>query len=311
MSNGDQAIREMFDAIETETAILKNPEIAHVVIEQNKVLGLHAVPGLNVDVKELEDGIDVNIRVDDGAVIAKTVHMCFGMLPSEGVQRINMDVRIGRGASISVLAHCVFPNSVDVKHLMDARIRVEEGGSYSYLEKHVHGELGGITVVPKARIELAPRARFKTEFELIKGRVGTIDIDYDCFCGENSVLEMTARINGTGEDIIRLHETGHLEAGATGVLTSKIAVRDHARAEIFNKLIANGPYARGHVDCKEIIKDSAIATATPIVEVRDPHAHVTHEAAIGSVDSKQLQTLMAHGLTEDDATELIIQGLLG
>jgi hypothetical protein len=37
---------------------------------------------------------------------------------------------------------------------------------------------------------------------------------------------------------------------------------------------------------------------------------VTHEAAIGSVDSKQLQTLMSRGLTEEKAVDLIIQGLL-
>lgn len=34
------------------------------------------------------------------------------------------------------------------------------------------------------------------------------------------------------------------------------------------------------------------------------------EAAIGSVDSKQLETLMAHGLSEDEATDMVIEGLL-
>ena len=87
-------------------------------------------------------------------------------------------------------------------------------------------------------------------------------------------------------------------------------MRGKARAEVFNKLIADAPYARGHVDCKEIVQDEASANAVPIVEVRNPHAHVTHEAAIGSVDSKQLETLMSRGLTEDEASDLIIQGLL-
>ncbi|MFW5857843.1 MAG: SufD family Fe-S cluster assembly protein, partial [Planctomycetota bacterium] len=68
--------------------------------------------------------------------------------------------------------------------------------------------------------------------------------------------------------------------------------------------------ARGHVDCKEIVQDRAVARAVPIVEVLDPQAHVTHEAAIGSVDSKQLQTLMSRGLSEDEAVDLIIEGLL-
>jgi hypothetical protein len=94
------------------------------------------------------------------------------------------------------------------------------------------------------------------------------------------------------------------------VLRTNIAVREEARAEIKNTLIASAPFARGHVDCKEIVQDRAIATAIPIVEVHHPKAHVTHEASIGSVDSKQLETLMSRGLSEDDATHLIIEGLL-
>jgi Fe-S cluster assembly scaffold protein SufB len=48
----------------------------------------------------------------------------------------------------------------------------------------------------------------------------------------------------------------------------------------------------------------------PIVRVRHPEAQVTHEAAIGTVDQTQLETLMAHGLTPDEAIELVISGLL-
>ncbi len=94
------------------------------------------------------------------------------------------------------------------------------------------------------------------------------------------------------------------------MLTSKIAVRDEASAEIYNRITAEAPYARGHVDCKEIVKDNGTATAIPVVDVRNSLAHVTHEAAVGSVDKKQLETLMARGLDEDEASELIIQGLL-
>ena len=39
-------------------------------------------------------------------------------------------------------------------------------------------------------------------------------------------------------------------------------------------------------------------------------AKVTHEAAIGSIDSKQLNTLMARGLTEAEAIDIIVKGLL-
>jgi hypothetical protein len=81
-------------------------------------------------------------------------------------------------------------------------------------------------------------------------------------------------------------------------------------AKVRNTLTATAPYARGHVDCKEIVQDDGFAAAIPIVEVHHPKAHITHEAAIGSVDTKQLETLMSRGLSEEDAVELIIQGLL-
>jgi Fe-S cluster assembly scaffold protein SufB len=37
---------------------------------------------------------------------------------------------------------------------------------------------------------------------------------------------------------------------------------------------------------------------------------VTHEAAIGTVNRKELETLMARGLSEKEAVDLIIRGML-
>jgi len=291
--------------------LLNDPDTAHLVIHHNKVLSSHLLPGLEVEVKELEDGISAVITVREGSVFAKPVHLCFGMLPETGIQRILLEVEVEKNAVVSLLAHCTFPNAIDVQHLMDARIHLAENAQYTYLEKHIHGEYGGVKVYPKARVELENYARFKTEFELIKGRVGLIDIDYETICRDYAVMEMTARINGTFDDRIKINETGILMGEASrGVLTSRVALRGEARAEVNNKLIASAPYARGHVDCKEIIQDHGVALAVPIVEVRHPKAQVTHEAAIGSVDGKQLETLMSRGLNEDEATDLIIQGLL-
>ncbi len=287
------------------------PEVARVVVHHNKVLRTHLVQGLEIEAAEHPDGVEAHVVVRDNVRIQQPVHMCFGMLPERGLQRIKLNVRMEPGSKASLLAHCTFPNAVQVRHEMDAEIRVEDGAEYSYFERHVHGRAGGVLVLPKARVQVDADARFKTEFELIKGYVGRIDVDYETHVGARSVLEMVARISGHGDDRIRINEKGWLDGEhARGVLTSYIAVRDRARADIHNTLIATAPYARGHVDCKEIVQDEAMASAIPVVEVKHPKAHVTHEASIGSVDSKQLETLMSRGLTEDDAVELIIQGLL-
>lgn len=310
MINSGDLVDKLYENTDNPHA-LKDPDTAHLTVHHDEVLGMRAVPGLNIKTVKIENGLDIKLALDSGVWIDKQVHLCFGMFPEKGIQRIVMDIDIGAGSRISLLAHCIFPFAVDVQHIMDAKIKIGEGAKYRYFEKHVHSPRGGVKVVPAAKVEVGAKAEFKTEFELVKGRVGLIDIDYETSGAENSVIEMLARIGGYGNDIIKVRETAHLNGeNARGALTSKIAVRENARADIHNRLTASAPYARGHVDCKEIVQDNAVATAVPVVEVNHPKAHVTHEAAIGSVDNKQLETLMSRGMSEDDAVDLIIKGML-
>jgi uncharacterized protein len=76
-------------------------------------------------------------------------------------------------------------------------------------------------------------------------------------------------------------------------------------------VIGNAPYARGHIDWVEIIKskDSRSGAMLRLVVV-DDRAKLTHEAAIGSLDKKQVETLMARGLTEEDAVDVVVRGML-
>ena len=305
----EDLVQELLESIGLHRAFDKGTP--HVVINANTVLRSQTVEGLVIEAEELPDGVSAVPRVGKRKKIPSPVHLCFGMLPERGVQRIILDVNIEDEADVSLLAHCTFPNAVDIQHLMEAKIRVGKNARYSYFERHWHSDEGRVRVVPKARIELDEGARFSTEFELIKGRVGEIDIDYATFCRARSSTEMKARISGCKDDRIKVKESAHLEGEySRAVLTTHIAVRDQAFAEIYNEILAKAAHSRGHVDCKEIIQGNGIARAVPVVEVRHPQARVTHEAAIGSVDSKQLQTLMARGLSEEEAVDLIIQGLL-
>lgn len=289
----------------------KNKDIAFLAINHSKVLDSNTVPGLEVDTKEIKDGVELKVTIEENTKIEKPVHMCFGMLHKKGTQKINLNFKMEKNSSVKVLAHCVFPDGEDVTHIMDGYIELDEGADYTYLEKHVHGKTGGVKVYPKAKVVAGKNAKFKTDFELVKGRVGLIDIDYETIAYENASIEMTAKISGKEDDLIKIKETGELKGkNSRGVLTSKIAVTDEARAQVHNEITASAENARGHVDCKEIMKGNALAKAVPVVEVAHPKAHVTHEAAVGGVDNKQLETLMSRGLDEDEATDLIIKGLL-
>jgi len=306
-----QMMLEAYQKAEGDPAVFADSKIAHLVVHKNQVVGKHLVPGLEVLPKETPEGVDLSLRVLPGIKIEYPVHLCFGVLPEEGVQIINIDAEIGEESRIALLAHCIFPNAVKVRHVMQARILVKKNGYYSYNEVHFHGEGGGIEVVPKAKIILEEGSRLETNFQLIKGRVGTLDIDYEVEAGRNSIVEMIAKAYGYGSDKIRIKEKCVLRGESSrGIIKSRVAVKEEAESEVMSEISAYGPYSRGHVDCVEIMQDKGRARAIPIVEVFHETAKVTHEAAIGSVDKTQLETLMSRGLKQNEAIDLIIKGML-
>jgi len=291
--------------------LVHDKNTARLVIDTDKVVDSNTVEGLEVKARQIKDGVDVKVTLKEDVKVKNPVHLCFGVTHKKGIQNIRLNADIKSGSEIALVAHCIFPEAIDVKHLMDANITVRDGARYSYFERHIHSDGPGISVNAKSKVTLGDHSAFFTEFELLRGRVGKMEIDYSVVCGKESTMDMTARVSGYEDDYINIKENGLLEGeGAKGALKTRVAVQGKAVAEVFNKLIATGDRSRGHVDCKEIIKDDGVASATPVVEVKNPTAHVTHEASIGSVDSKQLQTLMSRGMSEDDAVELIIQGLL-
>jgi len=291
--------------------VFKDSKIAHLVVHKNKVIGKHLVNGLVLEPKETVSGVDIKLIVEKGIKIENPVHLCFGVLPKEGMQEINIKAKIEDGAGVKLLAHCVFPNAMKVVHKMNAEIEIGDNAYYEYNEVHFHGETGGIEVIPRANIKVGKNSSLVTNFSLLKGRVGIFDLDYQSEILDNSVLEMTVRIYGSGNDRIKIREAGRLcGKSSRGLIKSRIAVKDNAQSEIINELIATAPDARGHVDCIEVIQGNAQAKAIPIVNVTNEFARVTHEAAIGRVDKKQVETLMARGLEEEKAVDVVVKGML-
>jgi hypothetical protein len=95
-----------------------------------------------------------------------------------------------------------------------------------------------------------------------------------------------------------------------GLIRSRVAADGEAFAEVLGITEGNAAYARGHVDCLEIVRERAQVSALPEVRVTHPLAKVTHEAAIGSVDHRQLETLMSRGIVPEEAVDIIVRGML-
>jgi Fe-S cluster assembly scaffold protein SufB len=284
---------------------------ASMVVEGNNVLSLNAIDGVILEKEKTKTGIRAKIVIKEGKKIEEPIHLCFGVLPKKGLQEIIMRIVAKKNSKASILAHCTFPNAVAVKHIMDAEVSIEENAHLSYDEVHFHGPYGGIEVVPKSRIKVDQGGRLKTSFALTTERVGKLDIDYDVAAQKDSLVEISTKVYGRKDDRIKIRERVALNGErARSVIRTRIAVRDEAVSEITSITEGNAAYARGHVDCTEIVQGNGSAKAIPIATVNNEKAKITHEAAIGCVNKKQLETLIAHGLNEDKAIDVIIKGML-
>lgn len=294
-----------------ESAILDDRETAHLVVVGKRIISSRTVPGLEVEADETEAGARIHIRLIEGTHLTTPVHTCFGIVHHEGDQHIEIEMILERNSSARFIAHCLFPNAERVRHIMDAHVEIGEGAAMEYQERHFHGPYGGIEVIPKATVRIGSGGRYTSDFTLTDGRVGSLAIDYDVEAAEDAVVELTARVFGHGRDDIKIRERVVLAGrNARGMIKTRIAIEDDALAEVTGITEGNAAGARGHVDCMEIIRDRAMAKAIPIVSVTHPQAKVTHEAAIGSVDKHQMETLMAHGLSPEESVDMIVKGML-
>lgn len=246
-----------------EPSILDDTGVAHVVAHGHHILSHRTVPGLRGELEETPDAIIGQMVVEAGVTNARPIHMCFGLAHPTGEQQITIDVQAKEGAQARVLSHCLFPFAQTARHRMQ--------------------------VLPHATIRIGKGARYFSDFSLLSGSVGTLDIDYLVEVEEDGLAELSAKIFAHKTDRITLKESVILRGERSrSLIKSRVVLEDEACAEITGITEAPAKGARGHVDCMEIVRGRAHASAIPIVKVFHPEAKVTHEAAIGSVDKTEL-----------------------
>ncbi len=285
---------------------------ASAVVNGNKVLGKTEVEGIKINLESFEEGVKVKVIVEDNVVIENPVHLCFGMTPEKGRQVIKSSFVIGKNSKVSFLSHCMFPNAKDIEHVMEFDMKVKKNAKVEYFEEHFHPEEGHVIVKPKLRAVLEEKAVLEDEFKIVKGKVGFLDLDYEVKQEKSSTCNLITKAYGKKDDKIIIKESLYLDGeNASGTAKSRIVLTENSSAKVLGEIIGNAANTRGHVDCHEIVQgDKAKAEAVPKIAVNHPLARITHEASIGRINKKEIETLMSRGLSEEQAIDFIVKGIL-
>ncbi|WP_036223654.1 SufD family Fe-S cluster assembly protein [Mesoaciditoga lauensis] len=307
-----EKIAEAYEKSGGDASNLLDKSISSIIISGDKIIGLNTVKGVEIESGTREKGVWAKIRILKGYKIEKPIHLCTGFLGKEGEQRVNFDFFIEDGAQVDFISHCSFPWSTKLTHKMVANIHIGKNAVMTYNDEHFHSEAGGITLISDTHAVVEDGGKYENSFELTKTRVGILKVRMDVDLKKDAVAKFDSKIRGKEDDEISIVESLGLNGeGAHGIAKSTVVATDRTRARIINEAFGNAPYSKGHIECNEITKGDKVDVSTlPVLKVTNDLSELTHEASIGRVNSNQLNTLMAKGMSEDEATEFIIRGIL-
>ncbi len=105
----------------------------------------------------------------------------------------------------------------------------------------------------------------------------------------------------------------HVAPNTTSTIISKSISRGGGSVNYRGKVDfgKNAKGAKAHVECDTIILDDmSFSDTIPTNVVRNADVFLEHEATVSKISEEQLYYLMSRGLTEEEATEMIVMGFI-
>ncbi|MEM6490641.1 MAG: SufD family Fe-S cluster assembly protein [Pseudomonadota bacterium] len=257
----------------------------------------------------LQDPIGQFVYVHPGAKLTAPLQTFTVMeRPQERQFTHNITV-IGEGADVEMISGAAVPARVHAGHHVSidetfvekgARLRtvsIEHWGVGMKVDSYARSKLADGAEAVSNQIMLSP---IKQHFSETRALIGA-----DASCNDQAIVFAPS---GT-ERIFNTHTT----LTAPGARSESIARMVSAGGVIANDalLVGDAPGTNGFLGCDGLLLSSdGEITATPALRAKSAEAVLSHEASVGMIDKDKLAYLMASGLDEDRARDLIVQGFL-
>ena len=189
-----------------------------------------------------------------------------------------------------------------------------------YVKKHAYCRYSTVQNWSNNIVNLVTKRTLVEDYghmEWIDGNIGSgINMKYPaCILNGEGAKGTTVSIAFAGAG--QFQDTGakmiHLAPNTTSTIISKSICRGGGRVN-YRGLVRHGKRAKGarrHVECDTIILDNySYSDTIPQNIVSNDDVFLEHEASVSKVSEEQLFYLMSRGLTEKEATEMIVMGFI-
>lgn len=260
---------------------------------------------------ELEQKHGYFIRTLPGARIDVPVQACLYIEKQGVIQKVHNMIIAEEGSELHIITGCTtHPGVTSGMHVGISEFYVKKGATVTFTM--IHGWAPEVEVRPRTAAIIEEGATFFSNYICFRP-VRTLQMYPTAYCnGENSRARYHSLIYGSKDSIIDLGSRAILRAkGARAEMTARLIGKDNSRTIARGHLVGEAPDTRAHLDCRGLLLSSnAVIHSIPEIEAKAEGTDLSHEATVGKIEEEQLYYLMSRGLTEDEATALIVRGFL-
>ena len=269
-------------------------------------------PGKDVYTRRAEEHQEHGyyIRSLPGADVHYPLQACLYLTEDKLAQDVHNIVIAEEASNLNIITGCATaPGVRSGLHVGVSEFFVKKGATISFTMIHNWAE------------EMAVRPRSAVIVE----EGGTFISNYICLVPAKD-LQMYPAATLTGKGAVATFNSVLLaKPGSFMDVGSRIILQGAGcRGEVISRVVSTGgtviarghlvgeyPGIRAHLECKGLLlSDKGRIHAIPELEGTTADLEMSHEAAVGKIAQEEVEYLMARGLSEQEATALIIKGFL-
>jgi len=250
------------------------------------------------------------IRVLPGYKLVYPVQTCLYIRTENIAQKVHNIVIVEEGAELNLITSCsVHPHIGSALHIGVSEFYVKKGGKLTFSMIHVWGEKTDVR--PRTGIIVEEGGTYISTYVSLFP-VRNIQTAPVCrLLGKDAKASFISIIANYPGSYVDIGGEVHLEAEETKteIISRNVVYGGENIAR--GKIIAKAPKVKGHLECQGLmLSDEGIMRAIPELDSHFYDVELTHEAAVGKIAQEEVEYLMARGLSEDEATSLIVKGFL-
>lgn len=251
------------------------------------------------------------IRAEAGSKVTIPVQSCLFITSDTIRQNVHNIAIAEENSELHLITGCSVSHSVNsALHLGVSEFYVKKGAKITFTMVHNWG--GGVEVRPRSAVMIEDDGVYISNYILVTP-VKSLQMFPTTYCmGRNARATSQSIVYATGNAKIDMGSRAVLQGeGSKAEIISRVIATDNAKVTARGDVFGEAADAKGHIECRGLmLSDTAEVDSIPELKATRRDLELSHEAAVGKIAEEEIQYLMARGLSEDEATSVIIRGFL-